>query len=173
MEARPELLDARALVQKARYRYPHDALLKEEQIRIDNDINDQGGLREIAMEKKREYDRKTGWVVDSVTPTVEDGQTVAVGDSVATIEAMKMEAAINAPVAGTVSRVVLPGTTQLEGGDFEEGVRLANRVLAIRGQVLPTNPAASVRGPLVKMRTRTPRATASCRANSRVGGGTR
>ena len=54
----------------------------------------------------------------AVTPTVEDGQTVAVGDSVATIEAMKMEAAINAPVAGTVSRVVLPGTTQLEGGDL-------------------------------------------------------
>ena len=27
--------------------------------------------------------------------------------------------------------------TQIEGGDFEEAVRLANRVLAIRGQVLP------------------------------------
>jgi len=27
--------------------------------------------------------------------------------------------------------------TQLEGGDFEEGVRRANRVLAVRGQVLP------------------------------------
>ena len=40
------------------------------------------------------------------------------GDQVATIEAMKMEAAINAPVAGVVRRVVLPGTTQLEGGDL-------------------------------------------------------
>lgn len=66
-----ELLDARAFVQKARYRYPNDALLKDEQIRIDKDINEQGGVREIAMEKKREYDRKTGWVVDSITPTLE------------------------------------------------------------------------------------------------------
>ena len=42
----------------------------------------------------------------------------AVGDQVATIEAMKMEAAIAAPVAGTIKRVVLQGTTQLEGGDL-------------------------------------------------------
>ncbi|AQP45281.1 pyruvate carboxylase [Tessaracoccus flavus] len=54
----------------------------------------------------------------AVTPTVEEGATVSVGDAVATIEAMKMEAAINAPVAGKVSRVVLSGTTQLEGGDL-------------------------------------------------------
>ncbi len=54
----------------------------------------------------------------AVTPTVEVGDAVSVGDQVATIEAMKMEAAINAPVAGVVKRVVLPGTTQLEGGDL-------------------------------------------------------
>ncbi|WGT46774.1 pyruvate carboxylase [Tessaracoccus lacteus] len=54
----------------------------------------------------------------AVTPTVEVGDSVSVGDQVATIEAMKMEAAINAPVAGVVKRVVLPGTTQLEGGDL-------------------------------------------------------
>ena len=36
----------------------------------------------------------------------------------ATIEAMKMEASINAPGGGTVKRVVLPGPTQLEGGDL-------------------------------------------------------
>ena len=54
----------------------------------------------------------------AVTPTVAVGDEVAAGDQVATIEAMKMEAAINAPVAGVVSRVVLPGTTQLDGGDL-------------------------------------------------------
>lgn len=31
---------------------------------------------------------------------------------------MKMEAAINAPVAGVIERVVLMGTTQLDGGDL-------------------------------------------------------
>ncbi len=66
-----ELLDARAFVRNARRRYPADALLKDEQIRIDNDINELGGVREIAMEKKRDFDRKNGWVVDSITPTLE------------------------------------------------------------------------------------------------------
>ena len=36
-----------------------------------------------------------------------------------------------------VGNILLAAMTQLEGGDFEEGVRRANRVLAIRGQVLP------------------------------------
>ena len=49
---------------------------------------------------------------------VDEGDTVGAGDPVATIEAMKMEASINAPVAGVVKRVVLPATTQLDGGDL-------------------------------------------------------
>ena len=53
-----------------------------------------------------------------MTVTVAEGDEVAVGDQVATIEAMKMEAAINAPVAGVIERVVLMGTTQLDGGDL-------------------------------------------------------
>jgi uncharacterized cofD-like protein len=36
-----------------------------------------------------------------------------------------------------VGNILLAAMTQLEGGDFEEGVRRANRVLAVRGQVLP------------------------------------
>ncbi|WP_394276695.1 pyruvate carboxylase [Luteococcus sp.] len=54
----------------------------------------------------------------AVTVQAEVGQTVAAGETVATIEAMKMEASITSPVAGTVQRVVLSGTTQLEGGDL-------------------------------------------------------
>ena len=57
-------------------------------------------------------------VAGAVTVTVAEGDEVAVGDQVATIEAMKMEAAINAPVAGVIERVVLMGTTQLDGGDL-------------------------------------------------------
>ena len=42
-----------------------------------------------------------------VTLVVEKGDQVAAGDTVATIEAMKMEAAITAPRDGTVERIAL------------------------------------------------------------------
>jgi pyruvate carboxylase len=54
----------------------------------------------------------------AVSVTVAEGDVVAVGDQVATIEAMKMEAAINAPVAGVVQRIVVRRTRQVEGGDL-------------------------------------------------------
>ena len=47
-----------------------------------------------------------------------EGDKVEAGDAVATIEAMKMEASITTPVAGTVSRVALRGPQQVEGGDL-------------------------------------------------------
>jgi pyruvate carboxylase len=53
-----------------------------------------------------------------VTPLVAEGDAVEAGATVATIEAMKMEASITAPVAGTVERVALAGTAQVEGGDL-------------------------------------------------------
>ena len=53
-----------------------------------------------------------------VTLTVAAGDTVAVGDQVATIEAMKMEASITSPVAGTVQRVALQQAQTVEGGDL-------------------------------------------------------
>jgi pyruvate carboxylase len=53
-----------------------------------------------------------------VTATVVVGQEVAAGATVATIEAMKMEAAITAPVGGTVQRLALDGPRQVEGGDL-------------------------------------------------------
>ncbi|WP_024355676.1 pyruvate carboxylase [Leucobacter chironomi] len=54
----------------------------------------------------------------TVTVKVTPGESVEAGQPVATIEAMKMEAAITAPVAGTVERVVFTGTRALEAGDL-------------------------------------------------------
>ncbi|WP_019815851.1 pyruvate carboxylase [Saccharomonospora saliphila] len=53
-----------------------------------------------------------------VTATVSEGDTVEAGDTVATIEAMKMEAAITAPQAGTVGRLAINSVQQVEGGDL-------------------------------------------------------
>ncbi|MPZ62308.1 MAG: pyruvate carboxylase, partial [Propionibacteriales bacterium] len=53
-----------------------------------------------------------------VTPTVAVGDAVQAGDTVATIEAMKMEASITADVAGTVERLALNGSVQVENGDL-------------------------------------------------------
>lgn len=46
------------------------------------------------------------------------GDVVAVGQPIASIEAMKMEAAITAPVAGTVERLAIGETQQVEAGDL-------------------------------------------------------
>ena len=43
------------------------------------------------------------------------------GQPVASIEAMKMEAAITATVAGTVERLAIPATQQVEAGDLLGG----------------------------------------------------
>jgi pyruvate carboxylase len=53
-----------------------------------------------------------------VTMQVHEGDVVAAGDTVATIEAMKMEATITTQTAGTVSRVAIADVQQLEGGDL-------------------------------------------------------
>lgn len=54
----------------------------------------------------------------AVTVSVAVGDRVEAGHPVATIEAMKMEASINAPIAGTVQRIAINGTTPLSGGDL-------------------------------------------------------
>ncbi|MEU9872175.1 pyruvate carboxylase [Actinomadura sp. NPDC048021] len=54
----------------------------------------------------------------SVTLRVAKGDEVAAGDVVATIEAMKMEAAITAPVAGAVARLAVPEATPVQAGDL-------------------------------------------------------
>ena len=53
-----------------------------------------------------------------VTVKVEVGARIAAGDPIGTIEAMKMEAVITSPVAGTVSRIAIAPTEQVEGGDL-------------------------------------------------------
>jgi pyruvate carboxylase len=53
-----------------------------------------------------------------VTLQVAVGDTVAAGQAVASIEAMKMEAAITAPVAGTIERLAIPKTQQVDAGDL-------------------------------------------------------
>jgi len=53
-----------------------------------------------------------------VTLQVEEGTMVTAGQSVASIEAMKMEAAITTPVAGRVKRLAIPKTQQVDAGDL-------------------------------------------------------
>jgi pyruvate carboxylase len=53
-----------------------------------------------------------------VTVSVSDGDQVSAGQTIATIEAMKMEAPITAPNDGTVERVAVSSTAQVEGGDL-------------------------------------------------------
>jgi pyruvate carboxylase len=53
-----------------------------------------------------------------VTLKVSDGDTVTAGQPIASIEAMKMEAAITTPIAGTVKRLAIRATEQVEAGDL-------------------------------------------------------
>jgi pyruvate carboxylase len=53
-----------------------------------------------------------------VTLQVAEGDHVAAGGTVGTIEAMKMEAAITAPAGGTVERLAIGAVQQVEGGDL-------------------------------------------------------
>lgn len=53
-----------------------------------------------------------------VTVTSDVGEEVEAGQTIATIEAMKMEAAVTTPKAGKVARVAVAQTAQVEGGDL-------------------------------------------------------
>ncbi|MDT0170092.1 pyruvate carboxylase [Pseudarthrobacter sp. BRE9] len=54
----------------------------------------------------------------AVTVTVKPGDTLKAGDTVATIEAMKMEASITTPVGGKVARLAISAVEQVQGGDL-------------------------------------------------------
>jgi pyruvate carboxylase len=53
-----------------------------------------------------------------VTVVVNVGDNVDAGQTIATIEAMKMEAAITAPKSGAVQRIAVSPVAQVEGGDL-------------------------------------------------------
>lgn len=84
-------------------------------------VRDRGVAAEVAATEKAEPG-KPGQVAAPfqgvVTVTVAEGDKVEAGEAVATIEAMKMEASITAPMAGTVERVAVPDTRSVEGGDL-------------------------------------------------------
>ena len=46
------------------------------------------------------------------------GQTVAEGDTVAILESMKMEIPVEAPVAGTITQVLVAPNDQVQEGDL-------------------------------------------------------
>jgi pyruvate carboxylase len=54
----------------------------------------------------------------AVSLTVEVGDRVEAGQTVATIEAMKMEAPITTSLAGTVERLAVPKVASVDGGDL-------------------------------------------------------
>jgi pyruvate carboxylase len=62
----------------------------------------------------------------AVTLKLEEGTVVEAGDAVASIEAMKMEAAITTPVAGVVERLAISGTQQVDAGDLLVVIRPAH-----------------------------------------------
>lgn len=53
-----------------------------------------------------------------VTLSTSEGAKVEAGQTIATIEAMKMEASITVPADGTVKRVAIGSVQQVEGGDL-------------------------------------------------------
>ena len=54
----------------------------------------------------------------AVSVKVAVGDVVEAGATIATIEAMKMEASITTPVGGTVGRLAVTGVAQVQGGDL-------------------------------------------------------
>ena len=58
-----------------------------------------------------------------VTLQVEEGEHILAGQAVASIEAMKMEAAITSPIDGILERVAIPQTQQVDAGDLLVVVR--------------------------------------------------
>jgi pyruvate carboxylase len=84
-------------------------------------VRDRAVASEVAATEKADAS-KPGQVAAPfqgvVTVVVAEGDRVTAGDTVATIEAMKMEASITAPVTGTVDRVAIAGPQAVDGGDL-------------------------------------------------------
>lgn len=61
-----------------------------------------------------------------VTLKLSVGDAVEAGQPIASIEAMKMEAAITAPVGGVIERLAIAPTQQVEAGDLLAVIRPAH-----------------------------------------------
>lgn len=84
-------------------------------------VRDRGVASETSPAEKAEkdnHDHVAAPFSGVVTMTIAAGDTINAGQTIATIEAMKMEANITAPKAGRVERVTLASPTQVEGGDL-------------------------------------------------------
>jgi pyruvate carboxylase len=72
----------------------------------------------VAADGTSPVERVTAPFAGIVVPVVRVGEVVARGGVVATIEAIKLEAAVTSPVSGTVSQVAVGEHQQVEGGDL-------------------------------------------------------
>ena len=64
-----------------------------------------------------------------MTLKVAEGDAVEAGQVVASIEAMKMEAAITCAVGGTVERLAMSATQQVDAGDLLVVIKPGSRSL--------------------------------------------
>ena len=91
--------------------------------RILHDANDRGFRLEVDGHPLR-FGSQTAGQVRSGTPAVvvalqvEVGQSVAAGDSLGLLEAMKMEIGFQAPVAGTIKEILVQKGQQVAAGDL-------------------------------------------------------
>jgi pyruvate carboxylase len=85
------------------------------------EVRDRGIASEIPAAEKAEKGNPNHIAAPfagMVTVGISTGDKVHAGQTIATIEAMKMEAPITAPADGTVERVAVSDTAQVEGGDL-------------------------------------------------------
>jgi pyruvate carboxylase len=81
-------------------------------------VRDRSVAADVPIAEKADRAHVAAPFAGVVTLAVRDGEEVQAGAMVATIEAMKMEAAITAPKSGTVERLAITPVQQVEGGDL-------------------------------------------------------
>jgi pyruvate carboxylase len=85
------------------------------------DAQDRSVQPEVAIREKADTNNAghiAAPMTGVVTLMVDEGDRVSTGQQLATIEAMKMESAIRAPLDGAVERLAIPSGTNVEPGDL-------------------------------------------------------